>query len=604
MCAAHRHLLTWALALAGLVLATPAQAWVQKTVESDVVTLDVARDGSAVVSHELVLKVRGGPLKGFDIAGVDSDAQPMPNASVAPAESGPGGATPIPLLLDKRDDDSLRVEVDNKKGLRRGSYLFKLGYRTNLLKRHLIQPAGARVRITWVGPRFDDGINSASVLFRLPRAENPPRLPPPDPEQQALGDSSGGVFLSNLHRLADKDELEVVRPHVAKDEPVQWKIEADAKAFDAFATPPAPPAPQLQPSAPPVPPRQRALGIVVLALVAFGYGALVVLKWRAAERACAERGAEARALLPLPAPLRGALAGVILALAVFVAVRTELPTVAGLCLLVAMALAAHVAPRSVPPLRGPGRWLPLGEDEAFARKKRRLPGRFLDAGTVPGFCVFMLALAAFACGGVYLLPESPYHALMLALASACLLPIFCTGRAGALPADPVEQPRALLSWLTRKLGSSDSLKVVPWARIPLNSADPDELRLLIMPRRARRGLTAIEVGVEYQQGVGGSIALPCVIVRVVDGSESYEVLPRSVVWTRGRKPEERVAVIRPKLPTRSMCLALVKRVVDMLEEPGVASPGRGQPSRRRRSSSGRRSSTAKAGTTASPAHAT
>ncbi len=604
MCAPHRHLLTWALALAGLVLASPAQAWVEKTVESDVVTLDVARDGTAVVAHEIVMKVRGGPLKGFDLAGVDSDAKPMSDASVSPAESGQGGATPIPLLLDKRDDDSLRVEVDNDKGLRRGSYLFKLGYRTNLLARHLIEPRGARVHITWVGPRFDDGINSASVLFRLPRAENAPRLPTPDPEQELLGDSHGGVFLSNLHRLGDKDELEVVRPHVAKDEPVQWQIEADAKAFAAFAAPPAAPAPEVAPAAPPVPPRERALGIVVLALVAFGYGALVVLKWRAATKACAERGAEARALLPLPSPLRGALAGIALSLAAFVAARTELPTVAGLCLLLAMALAAHVAPRPVQPLRGPGRWLPLGEDEAFARKKRRLPGRFLDSGTVPGFLVFMLALAAFAGGGVYLLPESPYHALMLALASACLLPIFCTGRAGALPADPVEQPRALLSWLARKLGSRESLKVVPWARIPLSSADPDELRLLVMPRRARRGLAAIEVGVEYQQGSGGPIALPCVIVRVADGSESYEALPRSVVWTRGRKPEERVTVIRPKLPTRGMCLSLVERLVRMLEEPGSREPRRSQPRSSRSSSSGRRSSTAKAGTTASPAHAT
>ena len=604
MCVTHRHLLTWALALAGLVLASPAQAWVEKTVESDVVTLDVARDGTAVVSHEIVMKVRGGPLKGFDLAGVDSDAHPMPDASVSPAESGSRGTSPIPLLLDKRDDDSLRVEIDNDKGIKRGSYLFKLGYRTNLLARHLIEPAGARIHITWVGPRFDDGINSARVLFRLPRADNAPRLPPPDPEQSLLGGSSGSVFLANLHRLGDKDELEVVRPHVAKDEPVQWRVEADAKVFDAFAVPAAAPAPGRAPALPPARPRRRVFGILLLLAVALGYGSLVVLKWRAANKACRERGAEARALLPLPYALRGALAGIALAAAALVGASTELPTVAGVLLLAAMALAAHVAPRPVPPLRGPGRWLPLGEDEAFARRKRRLPGRFLDSGTLPGFCLFVLALAAFAAGGLYLLPHSPYHALMLALSSACLLPIFCTGRAGELPADPVEQPRALLGWLSRKFGPDASLKVVPWARIPVNSADPDEMRLLIMPRRARRGLTAIEVGMEYQQAAGGPIALPCVIVRAADGSESYQALPRSVVWTRGRKPEERVAVIRPKLPTRGMCLSLVKRLVEMLQEPGAPARGRGQSPRTRRRSSGRASSTAKAGSSVSPAHAT
>ncbi len=604
MCATHRHLLTWALALAGLVLARPAHAWVEKTVESDVVTLDVARDGTAVVSHEIVMKLRGGPLKGFDLAGVDSDARPMPDATVSPAGSGAAASTPIPLLLDKRDDDSLRVEIDNDKGLRRGTFLFKLGYRTNLLARNLIKPAGARVHITWVGPRFEDGINSARVVFRIPRAENPPGLPAPDPEKTLLGDSNAGVFLSNLHRLADQDELEVVRPHVAKGEPVQWRIEADAKAFQAFAAPAPVPAPELQPAAPSLPPGRRALGIIVLLVVAFGYASLVVLKWRATSKACAERGAQARALLPLSAPVRGALAGIALAAAVFVAATTELPTVAGLLLLLAMGLAAHVAPRAQQPLRGPGRWLPLGESEAFARKKQRLPGRFFDSGTLPGFLVFLLSLAGFAAGGLYLLPHSPYHALMLALASACLLPIFCTGRAGELPADPAEKPRALLSWLAGKLRRHQTLKVVPWARVPDNSSEPDEMRLLVMPRRARRGLTAIEVGMEYEQGAGGPIALPCVIVRAVDGSESYHALPRSVVWTRGRKPEERVAVIRPKLPTRSMCLSLLERVVGMLEEPGAAPRGRRQSSRSRRRSSGRASSTAKAGTAASPAHAT
>lgn len=603
MCATHRHLLTWSLVLAGLVLASPAQAWVEKTVESDVVTLDVARDGTAVVSHQIVMKVRGGPLKGFDLAGVDSDAKPMPDASVSPAESGSRGTHPIPLLLDKREDGSLRVEIDNDKGIRRGSFLFKLGYRTNLLARHLIEPAGARVHVTWVGPRFDDGINSARVMFRLPRAENPPRLPPRDPERALLGGSGGGVFLANLHRLGEKDELEVVRPHVAKNEPVQWRIEADAKAFDAFAAPRVAPAPGAAPVPPPARPRRRILGILVLLAVAFGYGSLIVVKWRAANKACSERGAKARSLLPLPYALRGALAGILLAAAVFVGARTDLPTVAGLLLLLSMALAAQVSPRPVPPLRGPGRWLPLGEDEAFARRKRRLPGRFLDSGSLPGFCLFLVALAAFAAGGVVLLPESPYHALMLALASACLLPIFCTGRAGELPADPVEQPRALLSWLSRKLRSDESLKVVPWARIPVSSAEPDEMRLLVMPRRARRGLTAIEVGMEYQQAAGGPIALPCVIVRAADGSESYEALPRSVVWTRGRKPEERVAVIRPKLPTRGMCLSLVRRVARMLEEPGASTRGEGHPPRSRRSPSGRRSSTSKAGTSVSPAHA-
>ena len=137
---------------------------------------------------------------------------------VTRARNGRGAGTPIPLLLHKREDGSLRLEIDHKKGIRRGTYLFEFRYRTNLQKRNLLSEDGARVLISWVGPRFADGIDSARVVFRLPTAKLAPRLPPVDSEQTALGleDDPGGVFLSNLRRASDKDELEVVRPHIAK----------------------------------------------------------------------------------------------------------------------------------------------------------------------------------------------------------------------------------------------------------------------------------------------------------------------------------------------------------------------------------------------------
>ncbi len=591
MYALNRHLVAGALLLAIWTLAGRASAWVESSIESDAATIDLERDGKATVEHQILVKVRGGPFMGFELPGADPDAELMPDASVSPAESGHGASASLPLIIDKKDDGTLRIEIDAPKGVRSGSYLFKLRYRTNFVARDLLQPAGTQVDVHWTGPRFDDGIDSARVVFRVPPAVAPPHLP----EHGAAGEPIDGLFIANLHRAADKDELEVVRPHVAKGEPVVWRIDTDAKAFDAFAPPVDVPALAPMPEDAPMPARTRAVAIGIGLGILLTYAMLVLLKWRATAEACKLRGGSPRALIGIPVVLRSVLAGSALAGAAAVGAMTELPTLAGALLLLSIVLAVQLPPRAKAALRAPGRWLPLSDDEAFGRSKRVVPGRWLDAGSVRGFVVFALALAGFAVGAVRLLPHSPYHALMLALATACLLPVFCTGRASELPADPVQEPRALLAWLAKRLRKDATLKVVPWARIPDASADPDELRLLMMPRRALPGLTSIEIGVEYHHGIGGPIALPCLLVRAIDGSETYRALPRSVVWSRGRKPEERVAVIRPKLPTRRMCLSLARRLAAMLSVHAQSSKG----SR----SAGRGDRSAKPGTLSSPLQA-
>ena len=47
-------------------------------------------------------------------------------------------------------------------------------------------------------------------------------------------------------------------------------------------------------------------------------------------------------------------------------------------------------------------------------------------------------------------------------------------------------------------------------------------------------------------------------------ADAYAALQRHVSWIRGREPEQRVAVIRPKLPTRRLTLALVERLADRI----------------------------------------
>lgn len=590
-----RHLAAAALALAASLAPRPASAWVETQIASDATTVDVERDGSAVVTHDLSLKVRGGPLLGFDLEGVDLDAQPLPDATVVETrDAGPAG-TPLPLLVERRDDGTLRLEIDGK-GVRRGTYLFHVSYRTQLLQRDLLTLEGAQVALRWVGPRYADGVDSARVTFRLPSAPEAPALAEIDRDRAALGvaEDPGGVFLASLRRGSDKDELEVVRPHVAKGEPVVWRVRSSARAFDAFA----PPAPSGAVAATEVAGEER-LGqgawAAIAVLVGLLYAAVVFGKWRVVERAAALRAATPRALLPLSPVLRSLVAGSGLGAALALAALLDEPTWAAACLALATLSAAVIAPRAGGAPRGPGRWLALSEAEAFAPPAEPLPGAWLDAGTLRGFVPFTLGLIAFVAAAALILPRSPYHALLVLLASACLVPVFCTGRLGELPADAATAPRHLLGWLSRELASDAALKVVPWVRLPTGSAVPDELRLLVMPRKARRGLTSIEVAVEYGHGPGGSLALPCVLVRAGDGSDAHGALPRSVSWTRGRKPEERVAVIRPKLPTRSMTLALARRLAALCTDDGQASSAS--------SSGGKAARTSKAARTRSPAQA-
>lgn len=579
-----------------------AWGWIETSTKSQLTTIEIERNGDAIVSHEIILRVKGGPLRSYDLEGIDSDAEPLPDATVARAEAGQAGVETYPVLLQKRDDNVLRMEVDHPKGLFRGTFVFKLRYKTRLLERKLISSLGSGVEVRWVAPRSPDGVDSARVVFRLPQAPTPPRLPEIDPEQVALGlaDDPGGVFISTLRNGADKAELEVVRPHVAKGEPVVWRVIVNPRAFDVFAQETAPAlAPVL---APEESPRARVASIVVLFLVGLGYALLVLLKWRGARRAAAERRARARALIPLPAPIRAALAGASLAGAVALVLRMDQATLAGGLVVLAMALAATASPKPESSPRRPGRWLALSDRDAWQGQEPRLPGSWFDAGTVPGFILFVLALSGFAAAFVAVFPRSPYDATLLALGSACLLPVFCTGRAAELPADPVRRPVKLLEWLAQRLREDRSLKAVAWARVPDGDSLPDELRLLVMPRRPLAGLTAIELGLEYQSGFGGAVALPYVLIRALEGSPANSALPRSVVWSRGRKQEERVAVLRPKLPTRALCLSLLSAVAGSLVDPVPPTKKSGQ-AIKLPMSSGNASSRAKPGTISSPAQA-
>lgn len=594
MYVSRRHLAA-VVALAALLLAVvPAQAgWVETRPTAHAAVVDVERNGVAIVTEELGIRLRGGPLSELTVAGVDGDAEPLPDGTVICTDDTKFGT--VPLSATREPDGSLKLTVERERGLRTGSYVFRFSYRTDLLKRELIRRVGSHVELRWVGPRLDDGLDSARVTFRIPESNAAPMLPSPGASGGAVNelDELGGVFVSNLRRAPGKDELEIVRPHVARGEPALWRVWVADSAFTALAAPaPSQGTTLLTPRELGEAPGERLAWLGAALLGGLVFGALLFAKWRVFCVAAQLRGAEARALVPLAGGVRAALGGVLLAMGVLAGGRWDEPTALGLLLLGAMACAVlHATPGRAQP-RGPGQWLPLSESDAFARSSSVLPGRYLDGTNWRG----ALVLGALLAGAVALhfveRRSSPYRAVELLLLSSVLLPVFLTGRGVELPLPPGSDAQGMLRRVLAGLRRRE-LRAVPLARLPRGSTTPDELRLLIQPRGALSGLMAVEVGTDHALGVGGIVAEPYVLIRVREGSPCAAALPARLSFQRGRKVEERVAVLRPKLPTVAETLSLVAELCELLSQPTSA-----------RSSAGKAASARKPVRRVSPAHAT
>lgn len=588
-----------------LLLAAPAHAWVERAVKSDAVTLDLERDGTGIVSHEILLAVRGGPLSDLYVEPVDVGAELLPEATATLAESGHAAGFPIPLT-PTLDGSRVSLHVDRDRGLHTGTYQVRFGYRVDLRGSGRLRPDPGGTTVEWTGPRFADGIDSARVIFRLPRAATAPRLRAlvGAEEGSNVVDDRDGVFLSTFRRAADKDELEVVRPHIAKGEMVTWRIAADPAVFGVLAASSTPalevagsdarPRPRV--SAPPLP--IWLIGLAVFSISGL-FGTAVLVKARSFIEVCRGSRATPRSLVPGAPIVRGCLAAAGLAGAL-VAVLLEAPWLATVGLFVALASGTHLPPSIAAPLRGPGQWVPLEPDAAFDDVDVALPrsARFLDAGTLPGFVLFVSLLLGFLAGAITALRHSPFHGVAVALASSLLFPIFCTGRVAELPS--LGKTRDVLEWMAGKLSRDASLEVRPIGRLPQGAAEPDEVRLSVVPARPVQGLVAIEVGLDAHDGPAGLLALPFVIVRVLEGTAAEGALPKGLLWSRGRTADERVAVLRPKVPTRALTLELLRDVSRRLR---VAPEPRQTPKSAARSG-GSGSVASKAGTTSSPAHAT
>lgn len=599
----------WTAVLFGLctlLLAGPSHAWIEKRITSSNTQIEIAPDGTAVVRCQLWLEVRGAPLKGWTLQGIDVDAVPLTDSTLTRMQGGVATSLPLAVKL-QASAGTLDMQVPLRQGFRGRTFRFEFAYRTNLLGRGLIQdgPTRDRSQLSWVGPRFEDGVDSVGVVVRTRAAE---RAPETAPESEELGNY--GIVMTTLRRSLQYDELELVRAHVARREAITWRILLDRQLFGGGAANRAEPLPALLPSALGVTPELTPARPRVdwprhlpwMLAMGFLYAALVWLKARAVEQAAAARNGAARAWLALPTALRAPLAGVLVTLASAATFLQIHPTWAAAALLCAMACAAQRSPATRTEPRGPGQWRALDE-RAFARvPSPPLAGAWLDVGRWPGFALLMAALGADVAFSARLFATSPYLGASALLASSALLPLFCTGRARELPKDLLAESRRFLGRLERQLRAHPDLVVSRIGRYTAASDVLDELRLTVVPKQGRPGLLGLEVGLEQRANLSGFRAAPVLVVRVADGSASQRALPRGLTWTRGRSSEERAALVRPQLGSVASTREVLYELLGVLgsKDPAVASPARSNAHK----SGGKALSTEKAGTRSSPAHAT
>src|SRR5262249_30910781 len=150
-----------------------ASAWVEVHVIGDDARVAIERTGVARVEHRMTLKVAGGPLKSYDVRGIDADAVLDADGYAVPsrdaATNSLANATPIttePLGPGKagsaaaKDLPGIRIHFSDR-GLGRGLFVVSFRYTTKLGERGGIKKQGALASVRWRGPVWEDGFESA-----------------------------------------------------------------------------------------------------------------------------------------------------------------------------------------------------------------------------------------------------------------------------------------------------------------------------------------------------------------------------------------------------------------------------------------------------------
>jgi hypothetical protein len=519
-----------------------ALAWQEFHQTGDDVQVELDADGKASFHHKLRWHVVRGPLKSIDLLNVDPSAEIDGDVPIT-AEDGrsfTAHAAWVEERADKPADGAhpttrpVRIVVDQPRALMRGTFTFALALRVDMVRSGAISRDGSMWRMGWSAPVAEDGFDGARTLLMTPAAPEPPK--PIVADTGTVDDS----VVSVLHRDPAQDSLELVRPHVARGEAVSWTVRLDPRAFPRIADPRL--RPLVRAAAAPEPDRLRE-SAVVGGLCALGLLYAWMLRYRS------------RALVV------AATAGFAVAGGVGLQLLGE-PVFGAACIAVAV-LVASIRPGGVkPPPRGPGRWLAISPAEAFGEGGAEANPVVAAAAVVLGFAGVVMLLRTH--------PDAPW---VVALDGSVLLPLFLGGRPALVP----RQTRAAARWLGRAFRrlEIEPLRVSPWARMGADSFD--ELRLLVLPRVAMPGVLGLEIGLGWGSTPVGLSASPEVLARVLEESPAAARLAVELPQLRavpGRRPEERVVRMMPRVPTHAGTVALVRALAETLTDRRAAAPPR------------------------------
>lgn len=553
-----RHLAAIAATLATLLASRAARAWQEVHQTGDDLHVRVDAGGIAYFEHTIHWHVVRGPLKSFDLAGVEAAAMLEPNVAVL-AEDG----REIGAHAQRRDDKTVRIVIDEPRSIMRGDFTFDVRYSADLAASRALTRDGPTWRLALSLPVATDGFDAGKTVIDFPAA---PDAPAPIVADTGAFDESA---VARLRRDRARDTLELVRPHVARGEAVTWTVRVDPRAFPLVADPRL--RPRVEPAAPPEPDRVRETSLAAaIGGLAIAFALLVFHKGRAFAAACAGKGATARALVALPDGVRAIAAGAALAAAAALEVAGE-STWGVACAAAASIVAALRGPSARIAARGPGRWLALRPQEAFDRGSA--PSHWLDPGCAAGRATAILAGALVVAAALAARRIDANAPWLVALDATALAPIFLTGRASQLPPHGARDAAPWLERAFRKLRAIDALRTTPYARI-VEGGGPDELRLLVLPRAALPGLVGVELALAWSSTPVGWAATPEVLVRVLDATPAAAKLTALVRGMRavpGRRPDERVVRLVPRSGTAAGCAAFVNFLACSLRGQAAAS---------------------------------
>ena len=504
------------LLFAGAAHAAPSRGgWVEAHLIGSAAHVRVEPDAHAAIDLTLTYRVVAGTLHDVEVEGARFDAL-EPTCEVRAED---GSAQSASIL---REGDHLKIAFDGNKGLRRGTYAVHLHGGVSLTPNSGLVADGALWRISWNLPVTHEGLDGARVVFDLPAAPTEPRAVRADAAPGEVDERAAFGIVATVRRNAERDELELVRPHVARGEGSMWAARVDPKALSSVSHPSL--RPVLTARATPLHPPARGPLFVLLFSIGVIFAALVLLKGRAA------RPLGVRPLVPIPA--HALLAGGAMAGTVWLEAIRE-TTFAALTIALAMLFATFVAhsKRS----RGAGVWIGMRAEDALAEP----PADPFDLTHPAGAAVALVALVLLVVAARVLSAFDPLAPVWTALDAAALVPLFVTG------VRPAPGPLAGAGVLRNVRARIADVRTAVLAHLPRMGGEPTELRLHAQPSAPLPGLTSLEIAVRWDRSGSAFAPAPEVLARVRIDSSAHErllALREASPSARepGRKPDERV----------------------------------------------------------------